>query len=492
MNPMLPDKTTQIDSYTLTAEATPGLHGMMEIAASKYAFQRAIREVIVPEGTEVINMEAFLYCINLRTVTLPASLRFINYRAFYSCPKLERIIYQGTKEQWSLIKIDKENPDIIINNTEPEIQDLTYNYIVLDDGTLRLDSYKLTNLSDLIIPESIDGKIVTEIGPYCFANQKITSALLPNTIKYIGSYAFARCTDLVSINIPDSVLVIRTGAFYLCQSLEVITLNHRTSSLITIESYAFYGCVKLDSITLPNKLQTLQSYALQYCKSLHKINIPGTLTLFGVGALLGCDSINLIEIDAANTTYTVLNGCLVTSDKKDLLYCPGATSGVYKVPDSVVNIFQHAFQDCKNLTQVILPETTRNIFSSAFYGCESLENINISNLSSILDNAFTGCTSLTNISINTSNSGRYIFSDCTSLEFAVIEEGMRSLNAGAFKGCTSLKVVNLPSTLTYIGYDVFQGIESEINILFNGTEYQWELLKVNIPDNINYTVTYNS
>lgn len=488
---MLPDKVPQIESYIITAEATPGYHDMLEIASSKYAFQRTIREVTVPDGVEVINMEAFMYCINLRKITLPASLRYINYRAFYCCNRLEKVIFQGTAEQWANLKIEQGNPSIIIES-EPECSDEIYDYTVLDDGTIRLDSYKLTALAAVEIPSEFKGYIVSEIGPNCFSNKEITHVSIPDTVKYIDPYAFSRCTKLLSVTIPDSVIVIQEGAFYLCASLETVILNHLSSQLTMIETQAFYGCVKLKAFTIPNSVKIIQPYAFQYCKALYRINIPANLAVLGVGAYLGCDGIELIEVDAGNMVYGVLNGCLVTHDKTVLVYCPGSKTGEYKVPDSIINIFPHAFHDCKKLTTVILPYTTKTIGSSAFYGCSLLENINITDLTSIDDDAFSECISLKSVNIRTSYAGRNLFADCTNIESVVVEEGVRSINAGAFRGCASLKVVNLPSTLTYIGFDVFLGIESEINIIFNGTEYQWDLLKVNIPDNIKYTITYNS
>lgn len=488
---MLPDKVPQITSYIITAEATPGYHDMLEIAPSKYAFQRTIREVTIPEGVEVINMEAFMYCINLRKIILPASLRFINYRAFYCCNRLETIIYHGTAEQWANLKIESDNPKIVLES-EPECSDEIYDFTVKDDGTIRLDSYKLTALADVEIPSEFKGYTVSEIGPNCFSNKSLTSVKIPNTVKYIAPYAFSRCTKLRSVVIPDSVTIIQEGAFYLCASLETVVINHLTSKLTLIESQAFYGCTKLWVISLPKSITVLHPYAFQYCRALERINIPANLNVIGVGAFLGCDSLGTIEVDAGNTSYKVLNGCLVTSDGVALVYCPGSISGEYKVPDSIVNIFPHAFHDCNKITSVILPYTTKTIGSSAFYGCSSLKNININELTSIEDDAFAECISLNAVNIGTTFSGKNLFANCTKIEIAVIEEGVKSINAGMFRGCTNLKTVNLPSTLTYIGFDIFLGITDEINILFNGTQFQWDLLKVNIPDSINYTITFNN
>ena len=80
------------------------------------------------------------------------------------------------------------------------------------------------NKTDIEIPSYINGKEVTVIAPMAFAPKppdnamaespmgKLTSVKLPNTLKYIGEYAFA-FNQLTEITIPDSVTKIGESAF---------------------------------------------------------------------------------------------------------------------------------------------------------------------------------------------------------------------------------------------------------------------------------------
>ena len=67
---------------------------------------------------------------------------------------------------------------------------------------------------DVTIPETIDGLPVTSVGTSSFLSKiKIESINLPPTIKYIEYGAFAGCSRLKTINLPEGVIKIDNCAF---------------------------------------------------------------------------------------------------------------------------------------------------------------------------------------------------------------------------------------------------------------------------------------
>lgn len=71
-----------------------------------------------------------------------------------------------------------------------------------------------------------------------------------------------------------------------------------------------------------------------------------------------------------------------------------------EVASNIREIGRHAFEDCENLTSVILPESMNVIGAWAFVRCRSLENVNIpDSVTRIGECAFSGCCCLVNIQL---------------------------------------------------------------------------------------------
>ncbi|MBQ2794185.1 MAG: leucine-rich repeat domain-containing protein, partial [Clostridia bacterium] len=75
------------------------------------------------------------------------------------------------------------------------------------------------------VPTSLKTVVITggaSIDNYAFAYcTGLTSVVIPNSVTSIGDYAFRDCTSLTSIVIPNSVTSIEYWAFELCYSLTI-------------------------------------------------------------------------------------------------------------------------------------------------------------------------------------------------------------------------------------------------------------------------------
>lgn len=148
----------------------------------------------------------------------------------------------------------------------------TFRYTENADGTLTVTGYT-GYLSDLSLPETIDGKTVTAIGEYAFANQ----------------------TELVSVSLPESVTIIGAHAFYGCARLVRASL-----AATDIGVAAFADCVALREVSLGKNLVTIEDAAFENCRMLGKLTIPATLTAIGTDAFSGCEQVRFL---ATENTY---------------------------------------------------------------------------------------------------------------------------------------------------------------------------------------------
>lgn len=214
--------------------------------------------------------------------------------------------------------------------------------------------------SNVIIPYSIDGNVVTDIGHDAFKDcTSLTSIIIPNIVTYIGHDAFENCSSLKSIVIPNSVTRIGGWTFQDCTSLVSITIP---DSVTYIGESAFSGCISLTSIKIPDSVTYINSSVFSGCTSLTSITIPNGVTSIGWRAFEYCKS--LTDITLPNS-ITILGG-------DAFCYCTSLTS--ITIPDSVISI-DGAFRGCISLTSIIIPNSVTSIGKDAFEYCNNLKNI---------------------------------------------------------------------------------------------------------------------
>ena len=137
-----------------------------------------------------------------------------------------------------------------------------------------------------------------------------------------------------------------------------------------------------------------------------------------------------------------------------------------KLPETLVEISERAFQNCEQLTSVLIPEGVRHIAGGAFQGCYSLVSIDIpASVQDIGGYAFDECRNLKHVRFNGDLQyiGAYAFSD-TALVSITLPNGIKQLGNSLFFNCQQLNHVSLPSTVETIGQCAFAGCVSLTDI----------------------------
>ncbi len=104
-----------------------------------------------------------------------------------------------------------------------------------------------TSVTEIEIPDEIDGLPVTVIGDSAFYNcTSLESITIPDSITSIGDRAFMYCISLESVTIGDGVTSIGNEAFGWCESITSIIIKNSecniydSSFTICNTSYKFY------------------------------------------------------------------------------------------------------------------------------------------------------------------------------------------------------------------------------------------------------------
>lgn len=261
---------------------------------------------------------------------------------------------------------------------------------------------------------------------FCF-DKKLNSIVIPEYVTVIKKGMFYGCDNLVSVEIPNTVLEIQAYAFHKCRNLRYVTFKEG-SRLGKIGDYAFAGCRLLKTMSLPSNIVQIGKYAFAECCSLRQLSF----TYLHRGE------------ERTNNLYPTALGTL---PRYVFLGCTGLLSVEFGVNSILEKIENGVFLGCQRLQNVVLIGGVKYIGSYAFAYCKELETVAIPQIDAL------------------KGIGKCAFMHCETLDYFLFPNQIERIPMRTFYGCRNLKLVKIPKKVLSINHQAFAKCSSLTNAI---------------------------
>ena len=492
--------------------------GVTKIGDSAFAGCFHLESIAIPDSVAKIGQSAFWGCRSLTAVLLPGAGKGLDLGdfAFNGCSSLERVVFSGCMKEikpctfagCSALKRMDFPEGLKVIGMNAFMQCTSLETVCLPDSVKSIDLYAFdgcTALKSIVGPEG-----VTSIGVGAFSGcSALESVVLPGSVKVVNRRAFAGCTALKSIVVPEGVASIGMDAFSGCSALEAVVLP---GSLKEIAHSAFDGCVRLTKIEyvgeavrfdggamlsgngrkllrwmgwLPafSKVAKVPDSVTEVCASafgdlegLETIRLPDRVTDISINAFDGC--VRLEKIEYSGTANRFEGGAMLSGDGTKLLRWMGwrpAFSKIAKVPDSVTEVRDSAFENLRELKKILLPAGVTKIANTAFDDCKNLSKVEYSGTAyrfedgAMLSGDGTKLLrwigrlpfdKIVKVPDSVTEVGDSAFEGLSELKMVILPDGVTAIGNRAFWGCYGLSSIHIPETVRSIGKDAFLGCDA--------------------------------
>ena len=249
---------------------------------------------------------------------------------------------------------------------------------------------------NVVIPEKYNELPVTEVAENAFAGcTSIKTMRIPDSVKRVGKGALSGCTSLESIVMPfvgasvsDSADASDSNMAYMfghssgsswTQNYSIAQISV-TDAATSIPAGAFEGMKSLKYVNLGKNITAIGQRAFQNCTNLLSVTLPEKCTAIGGYAFYNCSK---AQITVKGTITSLGSNSFYTSGLKEITLGEGLTS----IP---ANCFEGT-----SLRAIALPSTVKSVGRSAFRNCESLISVTTNSTVELNASAFNGCKKLT-------------------------------------------------------------------------------------------------
>jgi len=375
----------------------------------------------------------------------------------------------------------------VINSNEP---------IILKDITIFSSSLLDNNQEN--IEKVIIGSSVKILEDYCFTGCiNMTTIFINGSVSHIGSNCFDMCNNLNEVMIARGVKILGESCFKGCKSLTHIKLP---LSITHINSKCFEDCINLQEISIQKQKNIVYCGDNVFKNINRNVNITFNCT---IGYYYLNESMKYLITQNYNSNDPFCLAYKYVNENNSKFFDFDEFKIQYK--DNSVLGMMNKFKSTS--TRVISSIDTIDDFTSLYNASSSV------NLSSDNNNITDGKTYLKfNSIVNSQENLIYIvigtsvrninttfFSNCTNLKYIYFNGDLKNKFIG-FLNCKKLEKIKIPTNISYLYSDYFNGCINLVNIDYSGNIISYydngcfnncsSLRNFTIPSTINFIGRY--
>ncbi len=227
----------------------------------------------------------------------------------------------------------------------------------------------------------------------------------------------------------------------------------------------FKGNTGITAVSLPDGVTNLPLGAFNGCRNMTSIDLNQVTDIgdyiSGWQTLNGTLALSTITVAEDNPALAVRDGVLFSKDMTKLMVYPSALEGSsYVMPNSVIQLWNRAFNCVADLEEVTLSERIAE-YGDSFFDCPILRKLNLNMITNVYSDNFLWCPTLESVTVSDNNEqftikdGELFSKDMKRILFYppvqpgdsyTIPDGVTEIGAGAFLN-SNLRVVRMPDSL---------------------------------------------
>lgn len=405
-----------------------------------------------------LKVESSVEELHLGEQTNERKMNFILEKKHGVFPNIKKLVIEpGAAE----IFVDNEVfPNVKrVDSHNPQYLSCDRMLVRIKQGAVR----SLRNVFDLASNMPVNLSMISEIERFALCQCMSTELINTNSLQCVSINSFVD-SAISDMSYDENGTKITGGILVdIDDNADCVSLPGRDANMIAVASGIKFSNAKkiiINDVDFTIRAIIPSISGIPEMSETIVINDPECKTFSEIQTLANLSGVKNIEFGEKCKGFQSIDGIAYTSSLAYLVACPSDRTKEVVIPEGVRTVLSSSFKNC-SVTSVKLPDSVVNIEDKAFYNCKSLKHVDfghgITHIGSASSwNVFASCgLEEADIPEQVTYIGSGAFWAC-ELKKVTFHEGLLKIASDAFGNNVDLKEVTLPDSVIHLGENAFR------------------------------------